>query len=116
MGVGSFFVGLAGALYAHYGRVLSPTSFDLTATLWLVMYVLIGGIGSFVGPIIGTAILVLIPEFFRSLKMYSPYISAGILLIVVYLMPGGLASLPGVARAFRSRRKEAKRVVYAPGD
>ncbi len=116
VGVGSFFVGLAGALYAHYGRVLSPTSFDLTATLWLVMYVLIGGIGSFVGPIIGTAILVLIPEFFRSLKMYSPYISAGILLIVVYLMPGGLASLPGVARAFRSRRKEAKRVVYAPGD
>jgi ABC-type branched-subunit amino acid transport system permease subunit len=65
---------------------------------------------------VGTAILVLIPEFFRSLKMYSPYISAGILLIVVYLMPGGLASLPGVARAFLNGRRKAKGVVYASGD
>jgi branched-chain amino acid transport system permease protein len=93
VGIGCFFVGLVGAAYAHYNLVLSPTSFDLSATLWIVMYVLIGGVGHFAGPIIGTAILVLIPEFFRSLKMYSPFISAGILIIVVYMMPGGLASL-----------------------
>ena len=79
------------------------------------MIELIGGIGSFAGPIIGTAILVLIPEFFRSLKMYSPYISAGILLIVVYLMPGGLASLPGVARAFFDGRKRRRALSMLPG-
>ena len=61
VGVGCFFVGLAGAAYAHYNLVVSPTSFDLTATLWLVMYVLIGGISSFAGPIVGTAILVAHP-------------------------------------------------------
>ncbi len=94
VGVGSFFVGLIGAAYAHYNLVLSPTSFDLSATLWLVMYVLIGGINSFAGPIVGTAILVLIPEFFRDLKTYSPFISAIILLLVVYLLPQGLVSLP----------------------
>jgi branched-subunit amino acid ABC-type transport system permease component len=116
VGMGSFFVGLAGAAYAHYNLVLSPTSFDLSATLWLVMYALIGGIGSFAGPIIGTAILVLIPEFFRSLKMYSPYISAGILLIVVYFIPGGLASLPGVFRSFRIAQKKNKEIADAPGD
>jgi branched-chain amino acid transport system permease protein len=114
VGTGSFFVGLAGAAYAHYNLVLSPTSFDLSATLWFVMYVLIGGINSFAGPIIGTAILVLIPEFFRSLKMYSPYISAGILLIVVYLMPGGLASLPRIVRSWREGRKKEKKVSYVP--
>jgi len=58
------------------------------------MYVLIGGINSFAGPIVGTAILVLIPEFFRDLKTYSPFISAIILLLVVYLLPQGLVSLP----------------------
>jgi branched-chain amino acid transport system permease protein len=116
VGVGSFFVGLAGAAYAHYNLVLSPTSFDLSATLWFVMYALIGGINSFAGPIIGTAILVLIPEFFRSLKMYSPYISAGILLIVVYLMPGGLASLPRLLRSWRGGRKSVEEVTHAPGD
>ena len=103
VGFGCFFAGLAGAAYAHYSRVISPASFDLTATLWLVMYVLIGGINSFAGPIIGTAILVLIPEFFRGLKMYSPYISAGILLLVVYLAPAGLA---GLLRSIRLRKKD----------
>jgi branched-chain amino acid transport system permease protein len=116
VGVGSFFVGLAGAAYTHYNLVLSPSSFDLSATLWLVMYVLVGGVNSFAGPIIGTAILVLIPEYFRSLKMYSPYISAGILLIVVYLMPGGLASLPQLVRSARSERKKAKTIGYAAGE
>jgi branched-chain amino acid transport system permease protein len=93
LGVGCFFVGLAGAVYGHYVRALSYTSFDMLATLWLFMYALIGGIGSFAGPIIGTAILVIIPELFRELKAFVPYISAGILLIVAYLMPEGLVSL-----------------------
>jgi len=112
VGVGCFFVGLVGAAYAHYNLVLSPTSFDLSATLWIVMYVLIGGINSFTGPIIGTAILVLIPEFFRGLKIYSPYISAGILLIVVYLMPQGLAGLPQMIRSWFIERRKTKRVTY----
>jgi branched-chain amino acid transport system permease protein len=94
VGVGCFFVGLAGAGYAHYNTVLSVTSFNLSATLWIVMYVLIGGIDSFAGPIIGTTILLIIPEVFRNLKMYSPYVSAGVLLIVLFLMPNGLVGLP----------------------
>jgi len=113
VGVGCFFVGLVGAAYAHYNLVLSPTSFDLSATLWLVMYVLIGGINSFTGPIIGTAILVLIPEFFRGLKIYSPYISAVILLIVVYAMPQGLVGLPQLLRSWYTARRKGEKVAYA---
>ena len=96
VGVGCFFVGLAGACYAHYNMVLSPASFDFMATLWLVMYVLIGGIDSFAGPIVGTVILIFIPEFARELKEYSPYLSAVLLLVVVYQMPKGLVSLPNI--------------------
>ena len=77
------------------------------------MYVLIGGINSFAGPIIGTAILVLIPEFFRGLKIYSPYISAGILLIVVYFMPQGLVGLPQVLRSWYTSRRKGEKVAYA---
>ena len=94
VGVGCFFAGLAGAGYAHYNLIVAPQSFNLAATLWLVMYVLAGGVNRFSGPIVGTLVLFLIPEFFRDLKMYSPYISAGILLIVVYILPDGMASLP----------------------
>ena len=107
VGVGCFFVGLAGAGYAHYNQVLSPVSFNFMATLWLVMYVLIGGIGHFAGPIIGTFILIVIPEFFRDLKMYSPFISAAILGIVVYLIPEGLVGLSKMVRSrFTERRKD----------
>jgi len=82
------------------------------ATLWIIMYVLIGGIYSFAGPIIGTFILVLIPEFFRGLKIYAPYVSAGILIIIVYLMPQGLAGLPQLVRSWMTRRRERKAVTH----
>jgi branched-chain amino acid transport system permease protein len=111
--VGCFFVGLAGASYAHYNLVISSSSFNLMATLWLFMYVLIGGIDSFAGPIIGTFVLVLIPEIFRDLKIYSPFISAAILLLVVYLMPQGLVGLLQLIRSWYKESKEEKRVVHA---
>ena len=110
VGVGCFFVGLVGASYAHYNLVLSTNSFDLSATLWLVMYVLIGGINSFAGPIVGTAILILIPEFFRGLKTYSPFISAMILLLVVYLLPEGLVSLPRMTASWLTKLRKGKQV------
>ncbi|MGD0917993.1 MAG: branched-chain amino acid ABC transporter permease [Thermodesulfobacteriota bacterium] len=111
--VGCFFVGLAGASYALYNLVLSPSSFNFLATLWLFMYVLIGGIDSFAGPIVGTFVLVLIPEFFRDLKIYSPFISAAILLIVVYLMPQGLVGLPQLIRSWYIGWKKGKKAVHA---
>lgn len=104
LAVGCFFVGIAGATYAHYNRTLSYPSFDMTATLWLFMYVFIGGIGSFAGPIIGTAILMIVPEVFRELKAFVPYITAAILFIVVFVMPQGLVGLPGL---FRRKQMES---------
>ena len=113
VGVGCFFAGLAGAGYAHYNLVLSPGSFNFLATLWLVMYVLVGGIGSFAGPIIGTFILFLIPEIFRDLKIYSPFLSAIILLIVVYLLPQGLVGLPQHVRSWHIERRKGEGIASA---
>lgn len=109
MGLGCFFVGLAGAGYAHWHVAISPNDFGFMATLWLCMYMLIGGIDSFAGPIIGTFILILIPEYFRDLQQYAPYISAGLLIIVVYLMPQGLASLPKLISSWYIRCRKGER-------
>jgi branched-chain amino acid transport system permease protein len=108
--VGCFFVGLAGATYAHYSQALSYTSFDLIATLWLYIYAWIGGIGSFAGPIIGTSVLLIAPELLRVLKQYVPYVSAFILLLVVYIMPKGLAGLPELVKNLYERLKERKAI------
>ncbi len=103
---GCFFVGIAGGVYAHYNRTLSYPLFDMTATLWLFMYVLIGGIGSFAGPIVGTAILMILPELFRELKAFVPYVTAAILFIVVFAMPQGLVGLPSLLRRRRGSKEK----------
>jgi branched-chain amino acid transport system permease protein len=107
VGVGCFFAGLAGAGYAHYNQVITPSNFDMSATFLLLMYAMVGGLDDFAGPIIGTFILVLLPEIFRGLKAYSPYISAGIVLIVAYLMPQGIAGLPRMIK-MQSRKPMKK--------
>jgi len=105
--IGCFFVGIAGAFYAHYNLTISYTSFNLNATLWLFMYVLIGGLNSFLGPIIGPALLIVVPEIFRGLKQYVPFISAIILLIVVYGMPDGIVGIPEMIRSRLRRSRSA---------
>jgi branched-chain amino acid transport system permease protein len=57
------------------------------------MYMLVGGRDSFAGPIIGTAILLIVPELFRWLKEFAPLILGAIMVIVVFLMPQGIAGL-----------------------
>ncbi len=91
--VGCFFAGIAGASYAHYNLVLTPSTFSFFPSIFLVMYMLVGGRGSFAGPIIGTAILVMVPELFRWLKEFTPFVLGAIMVIVVFLMPQGIAGL-----------------------
>jgi branched-chain amino acid transport system permease protein len=100
LGVSCFVVGLVGAGYAHYNMVLSYSSFNLLASINMLVYMLIGGIGNFAGPIIGAAVLFMIPEIFRQLKEYTPFLFAGILLLVVFVMPQGLIGLFDQIRSF----------------
>lgn len=104
-GVGCFFAGIAGATYAHYSLSIAPNTFYFTQTLWLVLCVLIGGLNSFAGPLIGTVVLVIIPEVSRDLQMFSPYVSAALLLIIFFLMPQGLVGLPKIVLSWFPRNK-----------
>lgn len=99
LAIGCFFAGIAGAGYAHYNLVLTPNTFSFLPSIFMVMYMLVGGRDKFSGPIIGTAVLVMIPELFRGLKMFAPLILGAIMLIVVFLMPQGIAGLFDQIRA-----------------
>ena len=106
--VGCFFAGLAGGMYATYNVTVSPVSFDMTATLWLIIYVTIGGMGNFAGPIIGTVVLFLLPKYYSGLKQYTPFISAAILFVVLYTFRDGLVSIHGLVASFYKKRKKGK--------
>ena len=105
VGMGSFCAGVAGAAYGLYSTVLSPTNYDMTFSLWLLMYMLIGGEDYFIGPIIGAIIFVLIPELGRGLSAYAPFLTGGCTLLVAYLLPGGLAGIPDLIRRRRAQRE-----------
>jgi branched-chain amino acid transport system permease protein len=92
--VGCFFAGIAGSFYAHYIRVLTPDSFGIIQAIYIVVYMVVGGMRKFSGPILGAFILTLVPEMFRGLKEYQPFVFVGILFITIFLLPDGLASLP----------------------
>lgn len=91
--IGCFFAGLAGSFYAHYMSVVTPDSFDLFYSIYLLIYMVVGGSKRFAGAIVGPLILTLVPEMFRVLKEYQPFVFVGVLYLVVFFVPGGLAYL-----------------------
>src|SRR5208283_1236070 len=91
--VGCFFTGLAGSLYAHYMTVLNPDAFGIFTSLYILIYVVVGG-KKFSGPIAGAIVLTLVPEFFSALKEYQPFVFVLVLFLIVFLLPGGLVDLP----------------------
>ena len=102
--LGGLFAGLTGAAYAHYYVVLSVTTFSFFTSIYLFIYMMVGGVNSFYGPIVGTAVLLLVQTFARGLKAYVPFIFAAVLLLVLYLMPQGLAGLPAQLKSLVQRR------------
>lgn len=106
VGMGSFCAGIVGAAYGLYSTVLSPTNYDMTFSMWLLMYMLIGGEDYFIGPIIGAIIFVLIPELGRDLSAYAPFLTGACTLLVAYLLPGGLAGIPALIRKKRAKRQD----------
>lgn len=113
LAVGCFFAGLAGAGYAHYNMVLTRSSFGVLSSINLLIYVLVGGPGTFAGPAVGTMVLIIVPEIFRWLKAFVPFVFGGIMLFVVFFMPQGIAGLFEHAKESFTQRKERKASSHA---
>ena len=56
--IGAFFAGIAGGLYAHFARSIRPYEFSFSMTFLIVIMLIIGGAGTLLGPVVGTAIVV----------------------------------------------------------
>jgi branched-chain amino acid transport system permease protein len=92
--IGCFFAGIAGASYSHYLSAIAPGSFGFLLSINVFIYMVVGGMRKFSGPIIGAIILTLIPELAREFKEYEPFVFAAILLLVIFFLREGLVSLP----------------------
>ncbi len=85
--------GLAGGLFATLQTYITPDAFTFDLSLLFFISVLIGGRGSILGPLLGTILLTLLPEIAAPLAAWSTFVYAGLLLVIVLAMPGGIAAL-----------------------
>jgi branched-chain amino acid transport system permease protein len=88
---------LAGSLYAHYITFISPETFDVHASIFILSMVLVGGMGTLWGPALGAAMLIALPEILRFLPFSSATLGPArqivyglILIAFCFARPGGL--------------------------
>jgi branched-chain amino acid transport system permease protein len=84
------------SFFAHYSGYVTHRDFVVLLTIYLGMYVIVGGIDNFIGPIVGTAFLVVAGEFFAGYGFYKMTLYAGLMIVITLFFPGGIAGLPKV--------------------
>ncbi|GAM13354.1 branched-chain amino acid ABC transporter permease [Mesobacillus selenatarsenatis] len=104
----TFFAGLSGALYASFIRFIGPDIGNIVITFDLLTYLLIGGIGTLSGPIVGTVLVVWISQQLQFLQDYRMLIFGPILTLLVIFYPRGIAGSIAGWNAKRAEKKLAK--------
>lgn len=107
--MGCFFAGIAGSFFAHFQRFVSADSFANLESFGIITMVALGGTGSIIGPILGSGILVVIPEVFRVLARFRGVIYGLTLIIVIVYKPGGLAGVKGIFEKPKQPRRPGRR-------
>jgi branched-chain amino acid transport system permease protein len=95
--------GLAGSLYAHYITFINPESFGLHASILILAMVVLGGMGSIVGSILGAVILTILPELLREAHAYQDLIYGALLVGLLILRPEGILGRGKLSLKFLQR-------------
>ena len=108
--------GIAGAFFAPLSGFVTPSTFTFSQSILFVLVVMVGGAGSVAGPLVGAAIVVLLPEALAGLAEYRLLFFGALLLVVLWVAPEGVvgAALRFVARRRAPRPPRAGEVRLAP--
>jgi branched-chain amino acid transport system permease protein len=104
--VSAAMAGAAGAIYAHYVRIVDPDVFLFIYTVTMVIMVVTGGKGTLAGPVVGGVIFGLMPETLRAaqIKPEMQWVIYGVLMVlVVYFLPEGI--VPALRNWWRGRKE-----------
>ncbi len=91
--IGAVIAGVMGSFYAVYMSFISPSSFQYGESITMVSMVILGGMGSIAGPILGACILTVLPEALRSFSEYRMIIYGAALVIMMIFKPNGIWGL-----------------------
>ena len=106
--IGAAYAGVAGGLLASLVQFIEPAQFTVGVSIMMYLMVVVGGPGYFLGPVLGAAVGVIMPEWLRDVPKaadwYLPLFGAAVVLLMIWL-PDGLLSLPDRIKAKRQARE-----------
>ena len=88
--IGAFFAGIAGGLYGHFAMTITPTAFDFTKSIEIVVMVILGGMGNTLGVVLAAILLTLLPEVLRPVAEYRMILYSLLLIVLMLARPQGL--------------------------
>ena len=108
---------VAGGLFATLQSYITPDAFTFDLSVLFFIAILIGGRGSVLGPLLATMLLTALPEFAAPLVAWSTFLYAALLLLIVLVVPGGIADVLDFRsrRALPSARAVLPRIALVPG-
>ena len=104
--IGAAFAGFAGSLFAHDAAYISPSNFSMWGTIYILVWLVVGGVRKMWGPLVGAIVMTLIAEYLRMSGILQALFYAGVLLLVVMVMPQGIVGLVDFIRARMDRPNE----------
>jgi branched-chain amino acid transport system permease protein len=107
----TFFAGLAGGLYASFIRFIGPDISYINITFDMLIYLLVGGIGTISGPLVGTFLIVWISQYLQFLQDYRMLIFGPLLVILIIFYPRGIV---GGFQTWIANRKLKKAEIQIP--
>lgn len=109
-GTGAFFAGLGGAIFAARQQHIFPDDFTLLVSINALALIIIGGLGSVPGVIIGSIVLIGLPEVLRPIADYRLLAYAALLVVMMLVRPAGLVPAARQKREFRERDPELETI------
>lgn len=90
--LGALGAGLGGGLYAHHALFIDPAQFGFFRSAEIFLIVVLGGVGSYWGPVVGAAVVTLLPELLRFVQEWRMTVFGTLLVLCAVLRPAGLLS------------------------
>jgi branched-chain amino acid transport system permease protein len=90
--LGATWAGMAGVIFAAKTTFINPASFTIWESIIILCIVVLGGMGSIVGVILGAFILILLPEYLRVFSEYRMLVFGALLVLMMVFRPGGIVS------------------------
>lgn len=106
--LGATWAGMGGVVFAAKTTFINPASFTIWESIIILCVVVLGGMGSIIGVIFGSLVLILLPEYLRAFSEYRMLLFGAVLVVMMVFRPGGIVSVERRTYQFKQTNQPAE--------